>query len=229
MTAFTAGCKGGDCVSENKNTLNSRKITIFSGTAAIRNRSLTFLQLIKFWHTAFFSVKRKRILYFIIATPKRYRFLKAVPPQMLVCSLIFYGNLSFQTISLHTQHIFVRLLITCILFFSLIAQLFVSSFVVLDYKLNTRDYTRNCENKTRPQMHCNGKCQMVKKMKEQQEKEEKRDNAKKEFASVLFVDTHAAFLLSPHSFESTLTHHAVYTFGSGANFFADIFHPPSFS
>lgn len=80
---------------------------------------------------------------------------------------------------------------------ALLFQTFSKTFVVADYFLNTASYAKNCENKARPAMHCNGKCQMMKKMKQQensdkQNPERKYDNksnplsSKSWFANSLF-------------------------------------------
>jgi hypothetical protein len=47
------------------------------------------------------------------------------------------------------------------------------------FKLN-RDYIAKvlCENRERPQMHCNGKCYLAKKLKQQQEKQDKETSEK---------------------------------------------------
>jgi hypothetical protein len=59
--------------------------------------------------------------------------------------------------------------------FFLVGLLFqhLSRYIVLaDYNLNKNSITQNlCENKTRPSMHCNGKCYLVKKMKEAEKKQ----------------------------------------------------------
>jgi hypothetical protein len=41
--------------------------------------------------------------------------------------------------------------------------MFSSQFIRLDYLLNRASFVKNCENKARPALHCNGKCQMMKK------------------------------------------------------------------
>lgn len=69
----------------------------------------------------------------------------------------------------------------------LIAVFFILSFfthqfgklsIVADYYTNTSQYAKNCINKSRPKLHCNGKCQMMKKIQEE-EKKEKEDAEKK--------------------------------------------------
>ena len=62
----------------------------------------------------------------------------------------------------------------------LIIAFFTGSFskelLLADYYMHTAPYAKKCINKARPQMHCNGKCQVMKKMQE----EEKNENNNKE-------------------------------------------------
>jgi hypothetical protein len=59
-------------------------------------------------------------------------------------------------------------------FFILIAflgQTFSKNLIEADYYFfSTFSYAKNCENKAKPQMHCNGKCQMMKKIKQEEKK-----------------------------------------------------------
>jgi len=48
-----------------------------------------------------------------------------------------------------------------------LAQTFSRWIVVVDYCVDTAAYARNCVNKARPMMHCNGKCQLCKKLEQQ--------------------------------------------------------------
>lgn len=49
-----------------------------------------------------------------------------------------------------------------------LAQHFSASLVVMDYILRTEAYARQCINKSRPALQCKGKCQMMRKMAEQE-------------------------------------------------------------
>lgn len=53
-------------------------------------------------------------------------------------------------------------------------------FNVADYYVNTAKYAKNCVNKARPQLHCNGQCQLMKKLKALEEKEKKNPEQKPE-------------------------------------------------
>ena len=43
--------------------------------------------------------------------------------------------------------------------------------IQLEYKFNKKAFAKNCINKAKPQLQCQGKCQMRKKIKEEQEQE----------------------------------------------------------
>ena len=58
----------------------------------------------------------------------------------------------------------------------LLTQTFSKSIIVVGYFTNTKTYAQNCENKSRPQMHCNGKCQIMKKLKQEESKDKQNPN-----------------------------------------------------
>lgn len=62
-------------------------------------------------------------------------------------------------------------LVACILLAALSLQTLKRVVIYVDYYTSTALYAKNCENKARPMMHCNGKCQMMKKMREQEKKD----------------------------------------------------------
>lgn len=59
-----------------------------------------------------------------------------------------------------------------ILLLAFVAQTFSGPFIRLDYFINTASYAINCVNKAKPKMHCNGQCQMMKKIQEQERKDQ---------------------------------------------------------
>ncbi|GAB2829956.1 hypothetical protein [Ferruginibacter profundus] len=80
------------------------------------------------------------------------------------------------------------------------AQAFSGGFVLLNYYSNTAAFAKNCENKARPKMHCNGKCQMMKKLKQeekqdQQNPERKSDNKIEVLSSKSFFYSTATIFL----------------------------------
>src|SRR5215831_7126919 len=59
-------------------------------------------------------------------------------------------------------------------------QVFNRNVIMLNYYTNTAAFAKNCENKSKPMMHCNGKCQMMKKIKAEEKKEQKNPERKAE-------------------------------------------------
>lgn len=71
----------------------------------------------------------------------------------------------------------IRNITIIILLFAVGLQSFNSSLVVANYKLNTEFYLRNCINKNKPQLKCNGHCQMAKQL--QQAEQQNKDASDK--------------------------------------------------
>mgnify|MGYP007123208588 CR=1 FL=1 len=59
-------------------------------------------------------------------------------------------------------------------------QTFSGGFVVLNYYTNTTAFAKNCVNKAKPKLHCNGKCQMMKKMQGEEKKDQQLPERKVE-------------------------------------------------
>lgn len=87
-----------------------------------------------------------------------------------------------------------RYLVAILFFSGFAAQTFNRVFIVLDYYANTASFIKDCENKTKPAMHCNGKCGMMKKLnaeekKEQQAPERKGENKAEVLSSASYFTT----------------------------------------
>ncbi len=67
-----------------------------------------------------------------------------------------------------------------LLIIAFIAQTFSGGLVMLNYYTNTAAFAKNCENKARPKMHCNGKCQMMKKLKQEEKQDQQNPERKLE-------------------------------------------------
>jgi hypothetical protein len=70
--------------------------------------------------------------------------------------------------------------IAIFLLIAFVTQTFSSGFVVLDYFTNTAAFAKNCVNKAKPKLHCNGKCQMMKKLQEEEKKDQQMPERKSE-------------------------------------------------
>jgi hypothetical protein len=81
-----------------------------------------------------------------------------------------------------------------ILVLLLVSQAFSNWFVVMAFNLN-RDYIAKnlCENRYRPELNCNGKCVLMKKMKER-EKEEQNQPAVRIDVTVVVLSSRTFFI-----------------------------------
>ena len=106
------------------------------------------------------------------------------------------------------------------------AQMFSHAFIVLDYYTNTAAFAKNCENKAVPRMHCNGKCQMMKKLK-QQEKKEQQSPERKGYKNNELISCRSFFTIVDFEKTNSLQSFSIYDaihFPHGI--YTDIFHPP---
>ena len=73
-----------------------------------------------------------------------------------------------------------KLVLVPLLMLLILAQSFGKCFVVIEYNLNKDFIARNlCINKAKPKLHCNGKCQMMKKLAEEENQNSTNNNAGK--------------------------------------------------
>ncbi|WP_121354045.1 hypothetical protein [Flavisolibacter nicotianae] len=120
-----------------------------------------------------------------------------------------------------------RYITAIVLLTAFAAQTFQQAFVVLNYYTNAAPFARNCENKERPALHCNGKCQLMKKMQEEEKKDrqvpERKLETKNEVVSSLsfFATLHLAHPQSMRIFRLPQPS-PVYP-----GCFSEIFHPPT--
>lgn len=87
---------------------------------------------------------------------------------------------------------------------------FCKAAIVLNYYTNTTAFAKKCENKASPQMHCNGKCQMMKKLKQEEKKdgedpERKIENKNEVLSCRSFFTTQLLFEQAVHLCYKDLT------------------------
>jgi hypothetical protein len=58
-----------------------------------------------------------------------------------------------------------------VLLAALSLQILNRTVIYIGYYANMAAYAKSCENKARPVMHCNGKCQMMKKLQQEEKKD----------------------------------------------------------
>ena len=113
----------------------------------------------------------------------------------------------------------------CILIIVFVGQAFNQNLYYLDYVLKKAEYTNKCVNKSRPWMHCNGKCQMMKKL-EEQEKKEHGQPPELRCASNCEVLPTEQYIFEPYYCKLNNIHFPLFHQGYPIDRTAAIFHPP---
>lgn len=113
-----------------------------------------------------------------------------------------------------------------ILLFSFSVQCFEKGLIILSYFTNKAVFAINCENKFRPEMNCNGKCVLMKKLQAEEQKQAKNPELKLENKVDVFQ---APAIDLPHVMETPilLQHHIVSCTEYSFNWHDDFFHPPA--
>ncbi len=120
-----------------------------------------------------------------------------------------------------------RFLATLLVLAAFATQTFQRSFIVFSYYTNTMAFSKNCENKSKPTLNCNGKCQLQKKIKEEEKKDQQNPERKQEnrpevvssknfFPSLTVYSTFCTTPQNSHPVNTRLSGHS-----------SSIFHPPS--
>lgn len=120
-----------------------------------------------------------------------------------------------------------RPLTTIALLFLFAAQTFQREGFILGYFLNTEPYAKNCVNKARPQLRCNGKCQLAQKIREKEQQEQNRPDRKGETQLIVclpFPAEHLQFHL--RSAADTASYAIPADEGHPTDRAVAIFHPP---
>jgi hypothetical protein len=105
-------------------------------------------------------------------------------------------------------------------------QTFSRAAIVGSYYVNTAGYAKDCINKAKPQLRCNGHCQLMKKLKQEEKKETQdpeRRNSKTQVLSSksFFASVQAPWLISAAG-------HAEMNYSLPSGYRQDFFHPPGF-
>lgn len=117
-------------------------------------------------------------------------------------------------------------LLASILLIAFIGQTFNQGWYCLGYLIEKKEYMKRCVNKARAEMRCEGQCQLMKKIKEQEEKEHGQPPELKLAAKIL--------LLSPKDYLFTPSVNAgekapvflIRSIGIPVHRSSTLFHPP---
>jgi hypothetical protein len=121
-----------------------------------------------------------------------------------------------------------RIPVIIILVLAILTQSMSKGIILLSYFTNKQAYEKYCVNKARPQLHCDGKCQMAKKIKAEEERDQK-DPLKNSLSSEVtminenhFVSIQPEFIALP--IRKDLFPHSI---GNVVDRSRSFFHPPN--
>ena len=121
----------------------------------------------------------------------------------------------------------VRYVSAIILLCAFALQSFNGALILVSYYSNTAAYSKDCVNKFRPQLHCEGKCVMMKKIIEAEKKDQQTPVPNLEIKNDVFT---AGNLFIPIA-RLSLTRKTNYTLSlpgeALTGFLQGIFHPPA--
>lgn len=122
-----------------------------------------------------------------------------------------------------------RYLSAILLIIAFAAQTFSGAFVKLSYVINPDAYAKNCINKAKPKLKCHGKCQVMKKM-EQEEKREQENQERKWETKVTVLSSKSFFTTDIQFTEITLQNkYGLINLAREIKMPRSIFHPPGIS
>lgn len=112
------------------------------------------------------------------------------------------------------------------LLFAFSAQVFNRALIVLDYYANKAAFTKNCENIARPKLHCEGRCQMVKMIRENERKEQQIPDKVWNIISEVVSSRSFFYTLSLTEINIQHSYSIYYTVSFPKGVHSSIFHPP---
>lgn len=117
-----------------------------------------------------------------------------------------------------------------VLLVAFLIQLFSNQFIIASYYINKQAYLKNCVNKYRPQLKCNGQCQLMKKLKKEEKKDQEYPERKGEIKEIFMYKepvTATIHTINDNSDSKKGLGNQNLVFSPG--FLAGVFHPPQFS
>lgn len=107
-------------------------------------------------------------------------------------------------------------------------QTFSKNLIEADYYFfSTSSYAKNCENKAKPQMHCNGKCQMMKKIKQEEKKNAQSPEQNKQSKNEIPLSSRSYFpVITFSNIQETDHFYTALQISKEIKMPRSVFHPP---
>lgn len=117
-------------------------------------------------------------------------------------------------------------IIASVFLFAFALQTFNKALYVFDYFTNTKSYAENCENKARPEMHCDGKCQLMLKLKKEENKDQQNPDRKAENKNEITLSYKSYFPALSFAITTSSTEYAVVSSGKTVKRPRSLLRPP---
>lgn len=113
-----------------------------------------------------------------------------------------------------------------LLLFAITVQTFHKAIIVIDFYRNQEYIAKNlCENRFRPQLHCDGHCLLAKKLQQAEKKEQHNPDLKGESKQEV-VSSKSFYPVIVTTTIEPVTPHYAFNKGKPVDFAEDFFHPP---
>jgi hypothetical protein len=110
---------------------------------------------------------------------------------------------------------------------SLLMQVFSTSLILLNYRVNTSYIIENfCENTDRPEMHCEGKCHLNKQIKTDSEQRSETPSSVSEILTIVLACQELSAIEFNFQSGTAVPPQSPYTSGHYSNHLQSVFHPP---
>ncbi|PRD54738.1 hypothetical protein [Sphingobacterium gobiense] len=105
-------------------------------------------------------------------------------------------------------------------------QSFYRSIMAVEYQINLPDYLAKCINKDQPQLHCDGQCVLMQKIKEKEKEETKKNLVVYEYSALYVHKESTVYTMCQPKEETNPNHFSPYLMDYIFNHNTSIFHPP---
>ena len=119
-----------------------------------------------------------------------------------------------------------RLFCTYILLATLTLQSFYRSIMAMEYQIHLPEYLAKCINKDRPQLHCNGQCVLMKKIREKEKQDTKKNLVVYEYSSLYVHREYTVFQCEPQAEQNVQSSFSLYLTNYAFTYRTSIFRPP---
>ncbi|VTR35081.1 Uncharacterised protein [Sphingobacterium thalpophilum] len=109
---------------------------------------------------------------------------------------------------------------------ALTLQSFYRSIMTMEYQIHLTDYLAKCINKDKPQLHCNGQCVLMKKIKEKEKEETKKDLLVYEYNSLYVHKENTVFKMYQPKEETDQSLFSTYPIDYRFSYHTSVFRPP---